>query len=344
MMNDNISEYNVRIEWVDIAKAICMICVVITHCSYCNNYIRAIFEPFFLTTFFFLSGYVYKNKYNFKQLLIKKAKTILFPWLFFGIINIVLSQILSFNKHTSLINEIICMFLQIRGNSDVLWFLACLFITFIPFYFFSKHLNKSSFFIAFLLSVISVLYCKYIKISTPFYENNALPWHIQMVFIANFFMMLGYYYKNYNIIADKYIQNKVLIILGLIYIIIIYVNLIFFGNIVSLSCYDANIFIWYFLNVLGITIIIEISKRIKANKFFSFIGSNTILIFCMHGKVLSVLESIFRHISLNNKLCNYIYLACIVILTFIILVVPIKVVLKYFPFIIGKRKQKERGI
>ena len=132
-MNNNIKkdDVNRRIDWVDVSKAICIICVIITHSSYCNNYVRAIFEPFFLIAFFFLSGYVYKNKYDFKELLINKSKTILFPWIIFGIINILLSQVYSFNKHDDLITEIGLMFLQIRGYSDTLWFLPCLFISFI---------------------------------------------------------------------------------------------------------------------------------------------------------------------------------------------------------------------
>lgn len=342
-MNINIQkdDENRRIEWVDISKAICIICVVTTHSSYCNDFIRAIFEPFFLIAFFFLSGYVYKNKYDFKELLKNKAKTILFPWLIFGIFNILLSQLYSFNKHDDLITEIGLMFLQIRGYSDALWFLPCLFISFIPFYFFTRHFNKKNLLIVFLLSLLSILYCKYAKLDLFFQSNYALPWHLQIIFITCFFMLMGYWYKNYNLLIDKYLDNsKIIILLGIIYIIDVYVNYIVFGNIVSISSYNSNILVWYFTSILGLLILISFSKKIKTNKIIKFIGCNTILIFCLHGKVLSVLENISRNIFIKLELYNFINLLITVIITLIILVIPIKIILKYFPFLIGKQVRK----
>ena len=52
-----------RIEWVDIAKAICIICVLASHTAFCTDSIKTIFVPFFLSLFFFIFGYLYKDKY-----------------------------------------------------------------------------------------------------------------------------------------------------------------------------------------------------------------------------------------------------------------------------------------
>ena len=58
------------------------------------------------------------------------------PWLVFSVFDIALSQLISFNVHESLLEELKWNFLQIRGQGDQIWFVAALFVAFIPFYFF----------------------------------------------------------------------------------------------------------------------------------------------------------------------------------------------------------------
>lgn len=43
---------------------------------------------------------------------------------------------ISFNAHESLFGELKWNFLQIRGQGDLIWFVAALFVAFVPFYFF----------------------------------------------------------------------------------------------------------------------------------------------------------------------------------------------------------------
>ena len=78
----------------------------------------------------------------------KKAKGLLLPWFIFSLLNIIASQILSFNKQGSLVSELSWNFLQIRGKGDEIWFLPALFLAFIPFYFFVDWYKKSKLSIA----------------------------------------------------------------------------------------------------------------------------------------------------------------------------------------------------
>ena len=127
-----------RIIWVDVVKYICILMVMLSHLETRTDVWQAFYAPFFLSAFFFVSGYVYKPKDGFKQFLYKKLRQLFIPWLVFSVFNILLSQMLSFNEHESLLTELTWNFLQIRGHSDGVWFVAALFVTFIPFYFFIK--------------------------------------------------------------------------------------------------------------------------------------------------------------------------------------------------------------
>ena len=81
---------------------------------------------------------MYKPKSSFKDFLYKKIRQLFVPWLVFSVFDIVLSQIITFNEHDSLLEELKWNFLQIGGQGDQIWFVAALFVAFIPFYFFIR--------------------------------------------------------------------------------------------------------------------------------------------------------------------------------------------------------------
>lgn len=125
-----------RIVWVDVVKYICILMVMLSHLEARTDLWQVFYTPFFLSAFFFVSGYVYKPKDGgFKKFLHKKIRQLFVPWLVFSVFNILLSQILSFNEHSGLLTELMWNFLQIRGKGDGIWFVAALFVSFIPFYF-----------------------------------------------------------------------------------------------------------------------------------------------------------------------------------------------------------------
>ena len=339
-----------RIIWVDIAKAICMFCVMASHSTFCPKELSLFFTPFFLSLFFFSSGYVYnKEKYSFKELMLRKVKTILVPWLIFGLFNIILSHIVTFNSHESITDEIMYMFLQVRGVNDKIWFLACLFVAFIPFYWIIKKFNKKSILITFFLSLISIIYCKYMNPSVMPFNTVALPWHLQTIFVANFFMCLGYFYKvEYEIKLEKYNKMKFIIPLVCLYLLCVYLNYYYTQTTIAINNYKSNIIVWYIISIMSILMMIYICKRIKSNKLIDFVGKNTILYFCLHGKVLSLLETIISKLNINiiadkNVITQSITTIIIIFLIIIILIIPIIIIEKYFPFVIGRRKiEKEK--
>lgn len=133
-----------RIEWIDIVKYVCIIMVMLSHLETQTTIWKAFYSPFFLTSFFFASGYVYKTKGSFIEFFNGKFRQLFIPWLVFSVFDITLSQVLSFNNHNNYVEELKWNFLQIRGQGDQIWFVAALFIAFMPFYFFIKKYENIS--------------------------------------------------------------------------------------------------------------------------------------------------------------------------------------------------------
>jgi len=291
----------------------------------------AYFSPIFLTTFFFVSGYLFNSKRSFIETIEQRFRTIIIPFLIYGLLNIILSQIISFKKQKSLVNELSDFFLQIRGNNDGLWFLACLFVSTIPFYFIDKHINKN---FLLLLSVLILIVNKIIALSP-------LPWHIQLIAPAVFYMTLGNLFKCYE---DKFIflnSFKSILFLFPVYFTGVTLYLKYFGQ--SVNFMTTNyIFDGIVITVTGIFLCISISKQIKSySKLLIFIGSNSLLYFCLHGKVYAIIQKIYHQIILLFEIdisysMYFIVGVGVTVLTCILLIIPVKFINEFFPWSVGK--------
>lgn len=335
-----------RIEWVDNLKFICIFFVMISHLKCTPSILIQFFEPFFLTAFFFVSGYVYKEQKNLYVLLCKKAKALLVPWFMFSIFNIITSQIISFNEHLSLKIELVLNLLQIRGLSDKMWFIAALFVAHIPFYFFVKYFKTEvRLVIAVIMLLLCYIYSSYVDGSIFPWGTNKLPWHLEYIFVINFFMVLGYEYRNKWEEKSCILYSKVNgILFGFGYIILLVVKIMLDtrqGNV-----FVVSIFLTTLLQLIGILLCIFVSKLLPYNKWINYIGMNTLIYYGLHGKVESIIETVLRKIGIYQGACTntvggIIVGIAIVIIVLIILLLPTWIINKYFPFVVGKWYKKK---
>lgn len=198
-----------RIEWVDVGKFFCIMFVMLSHLESNTELLNRFYAPFFLNGFFFLAGYVYKPSNSFGDLLKKKVKGLLLPWFIFSHFNILLSGIISLKGDRNTLEELKWNLLQIRGLGDGIWFVAALFVAFIPFYFVIRW-NKPIYacILSFILALVSSIYRAYMNPDLLPWGTNALPWHLEYIFFAMFWMVLGYYFKLYGeAIFERVAQN-----------------------------------------------------------------------------------------------------------------------------------------
>ena len=72
-----------RVLWLDIARGICILCMVTCHCfgwSQRNPMFTFFTGTWFLVFFFFCSGMVFSNKHSFKTFALRQAKKLMIPY------------------------------------------------------------------------------------------------------------------------------------------------------------------------------------------------------------------------------------------------------------------------
>ena len=336
---------NKRIGWIDIAKFISIFFVMLSHFELCPGYLRAFFAPFYLSVFFFCSGYCYKNSQDFKTFLCKKIRTLVWPWFLYSNLNIFLSHIKSFKHHeNSFLVEVWHNLLQIRYFDERLWFIPALFTAFLPFYFliryYERNKNKKTvLLICALLCLARKIYKAYMDPNILPWKLTSLPWHIDYVPTALLFLVLGYLFReNWERKYDEFFDLKNTVILVMLYLMFVYYD--------HFNGYTLPLYIDYFYDhirhMLGIMMIVKLAKSIKANRFMLYIGRNTLIYFCIHNKAVTLCESLFKmlvpglYAGFAGPVRSALFCFVMTLIVCVILLVPTWFINRYFPWTLGK--------
>lgn len=341
-----------RIAWVDIAKYICIMAVMLEHLESITDELSVFFSPFFVLCFFVVAGYTHKPGQDFKSFFMKKVRTLFVPWLIFSVLDITVSQLVSFSAHASFLSELGWNFLQIRSHGDQIWFVAALFITFIPFYFFIEWYNsglkpassrRTAIFviIALLLFTVDIAYSNLMDPSLLPWGTTALPWHLEYIFQAMFYMTLGYMFRQrWEAGFDRH--STPLLCLGILLLYLFIVYLPYFADIPNALFSISAIFI---TPLIGILLVIAYSKVIPPNRYILYVGQNTLIYFALHGKAFSFIQVLLsRYASgiysaiLSNAITSNLFAVAFTFLLSFILLIPAYIINRWFPFIVGRKK------
>lgn len=288
-----------RIEFIDLAKGVCILLVVIYHTEVinCGNIpgLKALRMPLY----FVLSGLFFKLYGGFIELFIKKFNKILIPFLFFYFIGWCLNNILAIAPWTTepYAMPFLALFTERIGP---IWFLECLFITTILFGCICTVFHKEAFrFVAVIIfGIIGYV------LST---HDIFLPCQIDVAFTAIPFFYFGYFLKKAPILyATKYDRYDALagIILLIMGIFLFYAwdkpYIEFWNNTIK-----GGLFANYILAALFVIGVLLICKRIKWLPIISYIGRFSIMILIMHELILNVMKSFAPY--LRGYGINYIY-------------------------------------
>lgn len=326
-MEKTTKSQNNRLLWIDFSRGLAFIMVIYSHIPTCDSGIMVFFSPIFLTTFFFVSGYLFKTGQSFSFVLEQRLRTLLIPFLILGLILIGMSSVFSFNEPISLKEALKGLLIQ-NGENEILWFIGALFIYSIFFYFIDKLCTSplSLIIVAVLLFIINAVTFYWIKL-------GGLPWHLSFLGFAIFYMALGRLYRAYETKIDKYITKPVLILCG-----ILYLGLIF--TLKSYISFFGSKWIWdsMLITLCGLILIISISKKFgHLSKLLLFVGTNSLFYFAFHGKAYSLIFSMLskfypQWIEMNDILISL----TVVIVDALILIIPARLTNKYLPFILGR--------
>ena len=194
-----------RQDWIDIAKGLGMLFVILGHCVAFGSKVHNLIFAFHMPFFFLLSGLVYKD--NKIQLIIRRRlKSLMIPYASFCVLGVCLT--LLFGAHVSWIRVLKDLYFGNPENIWVssVWFLIALFITTGVFSGILKVKNVYVQYLAVLvLLAIGIVFGKCYNAGII---TNRLPLNIDVVMVSLFFFALGYYGKYYLNNFCDHIQDK----------------------------------------------------------------------------------------------------------------------------------------
>ena len=334
-----------RIDWIDAAKGFAILLVMMGH-SDPPEVVMTWLYTFHVPLFFFLSGYVFKikNGENFLSFVRRKIFTLVVPMILFSIVSILIDviyycAILQSKSIISIWKRIPRIF--INGRIDhfpsVFWFLSCLFVSEIIFFFLYRLRNRRVCFSAVLLlcSLVGWLSCTYM--ATP------LPWSLDLVPISLFFIGCGVFVRRVCISTARKTYFFLLPIFLVLNIGLGAWNYMTCGKRVDIYMMDiGNYFLFYISALAGIGFTILLFQLFDFKHGITYIGRNSLIYYCMHYNIMIAAGNAVRYnvfhwnsqsLSFWGSLgisAMYVTIAC-VMLYFIS-----KFINRYCPFMLGK--------
>ena len=186
-----------RFTYIDIVKSLTMLLIIWAHIRL-GDRSNAFAYAFHIPMFFFLSGMVFnKQRYsNFRDFCKKKMNSLLIPYLIFSIATWIFWAVFSYFAHIevkSYIMPLLQTFLA-QGSAGFLvhnvplWFVPCLFVIEMIFWFLSYLSNSKILLFSFLLAALSfslINYCTIVPVTLT-------PWSLDVALLGIPFYAAGY--------------------------------------------------------------------------------------------------------------------------------------------------------
>ena len=319
-----------RVEWIDLAKGIGIICVVFGHTVI--PYIPAyIIYPFHVPLFFMLSGFCFRKKENesFGDFVLKKIKSLLVPYAFFSLIWIIYESIVyTINNGFSfsfLINETVLYIKQ--DHLHAIWFITCIFLVELLAYFIVFVCKDKNYLLILSASLFVLL--------TYFYKtfiDVRLFWNAEIVLPAMPFFLFGYVVKRQKGLFEKLTNWKLIPAYFVLYVVIGFLNIKFTGQSVDMySNSYGNILLFYFAALLGTFFVVSISKAINKIGFINYIGKNSLIIFSLHQIVMKICRECISGIELSSL--QYVFSEFLIFIIAILITVLFNEVVRRTPLV-----------
>ena len=264
-----------RIEWIDSAKGIGILCVVFAHiCA--NGYIADFIYLFHMPLFFFIGGYLYKPTDDYKGYFVKKVKHLLIPYFVFLVI-LQFGEMLtpSYNDkiYTHIYNSIYGGRL-LSGWTGVFWFITCFFLSQQIFSLIMRVKRPYIKYIMFALLLFA--YINYL-----YMPDMLFPWSVNNILYTVPIFYFGYIFRD----MENRINKRLLLVT--ILVVIVAVSLYFYPSMqirIKETLYGVP-YISFASGILIIVSVIMFSKYISQYRWSSiiqYIGRAAIVIMYLH--------------------------------------------------------------
>lgn len=331
-----------RVDYIDIAKAIGIILVILGHINNYNESIKPYIYAFHMPLFFFLYGFSQNKKFinenKIRSIIYRRFKSLIIPYILWALIyagitpkNIIF---IMYGSHISL---------KTVSNSS-LWYLPCFFISVSIYEIIKFILNKTKFNekikYVFLAGIGVCLFI--ISLILPKFMSLGYLWGMDVALVGAFFIVIGIFSRKIIEIKDIKLKHIAFFTLFLFILTFLYkINKIDYvlmaennyGN--PIAFLISAVLGCYFVIMFSIFLDRIMKKRIK--NYITFVGKNTLCIFAIQKIIISACTIIVKALNLPNIMA----LVIILILTLIFSSVAIIFINKFVPELNGKMIKSE---
>lgn len=326
-----------RITWLDIAKGIGMIAVIIDHAIIFPSPITQYMDSFHMPLFFMLSGYIYAMRpyAAFRDLFRRKLRTLAVPYLFFAVLSYfwwLFEWRLGEHADIPVWKPIVGTFLAIRNtdwtsHTGALWFLVCLLMTELSFYFLLKACRHRHLYLLGAVAGLAVVGGLYHEL-----VNVSLLLNLDAVPVVVPFFGLGYLFHEHRAIVGR--VGK----LGLLFALFpLSAALALWNNDVDiLQNQYGNVGLFYLAAVSAGAAAVLVSMKLGRNAVLEYIGRHSLIILAVNPFILALIRrTVHLPSGMNDAeliLAGIGYLAVVLLLS----VPAIFVLTNYLPFVLGR--------
>lgn len=353
-----------RLDYLDMVKGIGITLVVLGHIVYTEPHIMVWIASFHMPLFFVVAGVLLAIKggevADVKSEITRRAKSLLVPYLWFSLIdflldigNVTLGKI---DSHTFVVNIISSV--TFYGKS-VLWFLVALFLAQVYFLFIRKKLSDIYGAIVVIIIAAVSYGCK-VGLEVIYNANvDSLLVTSAVNFARTFvragivlpFLAFGYY-------IWKLVNNKIAgfsdkpnmkgrlvqLVIGLVLLAVDITCAMINWSVDTNNMIMGNVALYYTGGFAGSFALIMLCKNLPTLRPVKYLGRNSLIIMATHLDCyilwagLKIGMIIFGVIQIAP-----VFVGISAVLTLIMCIVPIEIINRFLPFIIGKKKVAKKA-
>ncbi|HIT66085.1 MAG TPA: acyltransferase [Candidatus Merdisoma merdipullorum] len=301
-----------RVLWLDIAKALGILVVLLVHTGKSLGPVTFFGGMFYMPVFFILAGMTFrwKPEETFGSFVKKKARRLLLPYfgynlflfLFFFIKNDLLTgqaQAASFFPLLGILYSRNCLFpmnttpniyfMQILNAPT--WFLTCMFVSYLVFWLLMRAAGgsrKKALYLNFGVLLAAVL--------LHYLCPVLLPWSLDCALYSVSFLLIGKIMADRELVESLYRKPWALILTAAAFAGLSWLN----GSVnMSVADYGRSMILYLAVGSLGSLFVMELSLFLeKYTKKFAealgFLGRHTLPVLCLHLFVYSMLGTVLR--------------------------------------------------
>lgn len=323
-----------RIEFIDLAKGICISLVVLLHVfgELSGSFIQ-LMNLFRMPLYFVLSGLFFKTYDGLFPFIKKKTNKLLIPFSSTFIFIVLPTTILlnEFERKTTTFTNLFwcCPGKLNLGIDGAIWFLLCLFAVNIYFYIIFLMANRNIVGII----VFSVI-CGLSGYAMSYYGFH-LPMWMDSALTAMPFFLFGYLLRRYSeVLYSSFSKKDVLYAIVSFFVLLsVYMydewrgeSTIIYGE----NTFNISLFSLYTGGFMGTYFVLMIAKFFNYLPFFSYIGRYSIVVLITHLLFLFAIRNILYQLGFpqNGMLLNFFIFVLIIFLS----IPTISFCIKYLPY------------